>query len=132
MHLKIHTDGGARGNPGPAALGYVLEYDGKKEKFKKFLGVATNNQAEYEAIIAALSRAKALKAETVDLYSDSELIVNQLSQKYKVKDKNLAKLFVKVWNLTLYFKKIKFIHIYREANKQADALVNEALDAQSS
>lgn len=129
LHLKIWTDGGARGNPGPAGIGVVLEYGGKKEKFQQFIGTATNNQAEYSAVILGLQKAKELGAKTVDVFLDSELVVKQLNQKYKIKDKNLAGLFVKVWNLSLDFKKIKFNHIYRNDNKEADRLVNQAIDA---
>lgn len=126
--IIIHTDGGARGNPGPAGIGAVLEYDGKKEELQHFIGEKTNNQAEYEAVIMALTRAKELYAEEVDLFLDSELVQKQLLQEYKVKDKDLATLFVKAWNLSLSFKKIRYIHVRRNENKEADRLVNEILD----
>jgi len=126
--VTLHTDGGARGNPGPAAIGVVVDYDGKQEKLKKLIGVSTNNQAEYQAVIFALERAKALGAQEVDVFLDSELVQQQLNQKYKVKNADLAPLFVKVWNLSVSFKKIKYIHIGRNDNKLADALVNQALD----
>ena len=126
--VTLHTDGGARGNPGPAAIGVVVDYDCKQEKLKKLIGVSTNNQAEYQAVIFALERAKALGAQEVDVFLDSELVQQQLNQKYKVKNADLAPLFVKVWNLSVSFKKIKYIHIGRNDNKLADALVNQALD----
>jgi len=127
-HAIIYTDGGARGNPGPAGIGAVIKYNGKVKKFKEYIGVATNNQAEYKAILMGLIKAKEFGTETIDAYLDSELVVNQLNQKYKVKNKELASLFVKAWNLTLNFKEVKFMHVYREDNKEADRLVNEAID----
>jgi len=127
-HAIIHTDGGARNNPGPAGIGVVIECDGSQNKFKKFIGNATNNQAEYQAVVLALEKARELKIDEIDLYLDSELVANQLKQIYKVKDGDLALLFVKAWNLSMGFKKIKYHHIYREDNKIADKLVNEAID----
>jgi len=128
--FTIHSDGGARGNPGPAAIGAILvSSDGNCiEIISKTIGKKTNNQAEYEAIIAALELAKNLKADELDCYLDSELVVKQINHQYKVKNKELAPLFLKVHNLCLQFKKIKFHHVPREKNKAADKLVNEALD----
>jgi ribonuclease HI len=124
----IHTDGGARGNPGPAGIGVVLEINGQKYNFKKYIGPATNNQAEYRAVILGLQKAKELGATEVDIFLDSELVQQQLSRKYKVKNADLATLFVQAWNLGLGFKKVKYVHIYRQNNKQADKLVNQAID----
>ena len=101
--LKIYTDGGARGNPGPAGVGVAI-FDEKENLIKtakKYLGKATNNQAEYKALILALELAKKLGAEEVDCFLDSQLIVNQLNRKYKIKDHQLGSLFIKVWNLSL-------------------------------
>jgi ribonuclease HI len=128
--LIIFSDGGARGNPGPAGIGAVL-YDKDKNKIaeiSKYLGVATNNQAEYKALIEALKKAKEIKAKEVDVFLDSELIVKQLNHEYKVKNKDLAPLFLEVYNLSQNFSKIKFFHVYREKNKEADRLANEAMD----
>ncbi|MCD4760333.1 ribonuclease HI family protein [bacterium] len=127
--FKLFTDGGARGNPGPAAIGGVL-YDNDQEidNFSECIGKATNNQAEYQAIIKGLEVALKNNTKVLDCFLDSELVVEQLNRKYKVKDKELAKLFVKAWNLALKFEKIIFIHVRREKNKTADALVNKALD----
>ena len=127
----IHSDGGARGNPGPAAIGVVIKSDDGKliEEISKTIGETTNNQAEYQAIIAGLETAKKLGAEAVECFLDSELVVKQLRHEYKVKNKELAPLFVKVHNLSLQFKKISFTHVMREKNKAADKLVNIALDA---
>lgn len=131
MTYKLFSDGGARGNPGPAAIGCVL-YRGDEEidSISEYIGETTNNQAEYRAILAGIEMALKHKLKELDCFLDSELIVEQLNQRYKVKDKELAKLFVKVWNLTLEFDKISFTHVRREKNKRADALVNQALDAQ--
>ncbi len=129
--IVIYTDGGSRGNPGPAALGVVV---GEKE-YSEYLGEMTNNQAEYRALVFALKKAKALlggkKAEEaeIEVRMDSELIVKQLNAEYKIKEPDLQPLFIEVWNLRLDFKKVEFKHIRREQNKQADELVNRALDS---
>lgn len=128
--IIIYSDGGARGNPGPAGIGAVLSNE-KNEvvaEISKYLGETTNNQAEYQALIAALEKAKELKADELECYLDSELVVKQLNREYKVKNSELATLFLKVHNLSLSFKKIKFIHIRREQNKEADLLANVAMD----
>ena len=129
-HLIIYTDGGARNNPGPAAIGVVLEDERGQiiKEFGRYIGEATNNQAEYQALAAALQEAKKLKAEIVECYLDSELVVKQLKQEYKVKDKNLAPWFIKIWNMAQGFKKISFNHVKREHNQRADYLVNKTLD----
>lgn len=128
--LIIYTDGGARGNPGPAGIGAVLYDEHKKivTEISKFLGVATNNQAEYQALIAAFKKAAALGAAELDCYLDSELVVKQLRHEYKVKNKDLAPLFLTIYNLSLSFKKITYTHIPREQNQEADRLANEAMD----
>lgn len=131
MKCTIYTDGGARGNPGPAGIGVVLKYDNKHLTFKKYIGEATNNQAEYQAVIFGLQKAKELGAQEVDVFLDSELVQQQLSQKYKIKNPDLGPLFVKVWNLAIGFKKVKYVHIRRSDNKLADKLVNEAIDERS-
>ncbi len=125
----IHSDGGARGNPGPAAIGVVLTCEGTVvATISKYIGETTNNQAEYQAIIAGLEKVLEYQAEIVECFLDSELVVKQLRHEYKVKNKELATLFVKAHNLSLQFKKISFKHIPREENKAADKLVNNALD----
>src|SRR3989339_1726799 len=127
--FKLYTDGGARGNPGPAAIGGVLYHNDKKIKtFSALIGKTTNNQAEYQALIKGLELALKHGVRELDCFLDSELVVKQLNKEYKVKDKNLAKIFVQVWNLAIKFKKITFSHVRRELNKEADKLVNEALD----
>lgn len=128
--IIIYTDGGSRGNPGPAGIGVVL-YNEKKERIaeiSKYLGVTTNNQAEYTALIEGLKKAKDLGAKEVAVFMDSELVVKQLKHEYKVKNKDLAPLFLQVYNLSLNFFKISFTHVYREHNSEADKLANEAMD----
>ncbi|PIP16903.1 MAG: ribonuclease H [Candidatus Portnoybacteria bacterium CG23_combo_of_CG06-09_8_20_14_all_37_13] len=124
--IKVFTDGGARGNPGPAAIGVVI---GDKN-YSKYIGRRTNNQAEYEAIIFALEQAKKLKLQELEINLDSELACKQLNREYKVKDKDLQPLFIKALNLSLDFQKIIFKHIPREQNKKADKLVNQELKKQ--
>jgi ribonuclease HI len=128
--LIIYTDGGARGNPGPAGIGAAI-YDQAHRpigEISEYLGVATNNQAEYRALIAALRKASELGAVELECYLDSELVVKQLNHEYKVKNKDLAPLFLTIHNLSLNFKKITYRHIPRERNKEADRLANEAMD----
>ncbi len=133
--ITINTDGGARGNPGPAAIGVVIK-DGKGKVVKEYgktIGEATNNIAEYSAVVSALEAlakllgAKAKQAEVL-IEADSELIVKQLKGEYKVKDANLQKEFIKVYNLKQKFLQVSYKHIPREKNKRADELVNAALD----
>jgi len=128
--LKLFTDGGARGNPGPAGIGAVIfNEEGKvAAEISEYIGEATNNQAEYKALIAGLTKAKELGAKEIEVFLDSELVVKQLNREYRVKDKQLAPLFVQVYNISLGFKKIVFKHIFRGKNELADKLVNQALD----
>ena len=128
--LTIYSDGGARGNPGPAGIGAVIfnEKGNLVAEISEGIGEATNNQAEYRALLAGLTKVRELGAKEVEVFLDSELVVKQLNREYKVKDKELALLFVQAYNLTLGFKKVIFKHIRREKNEQADKLVNRALD----
>ncbi|MEK7103607.1 MAG: ribonuclease HI family protein [Patescibacteria group bacterium] len=128
--VTTYTDGGARGNPGPAGIGAVV-HDLSTDivhEHKRYIGETTNNQAEYKALIMALEGALEVGADEVECYLDSELVVKQMKKEYKVKDPGLAKLFIQVWNLTTEFKKVTFTHVRREKNKHADRLVNEAID----
>lgn len=128
--LIIYTDGGARGNPGPAGAGVAI-YDTEENllgSYHKFLGEMTNNQAEYEAVVCAIGEAKKIGAEEIDFYLDSELLVGQLSREFKIKNMELGKYFIKIWNAGQAFKKINYYHIPREKNKVADKLVNQAID----
>lgn len=128
--LIIYTDGGSRGNPGPAGFGVIIydEHNKVVAKISEFIGVTTNNQAEYKAILAGIKKAVALGATEAQFYMDSELAVKQLNREYKVKNKDIAPLFLAIYNLTLSFKKITFTHIRRVKNIEADRLANEAMD----
>ena len=138
--IIIYTDGGSRGNPGPAAGGVVFCNE-KGEAFKKFseyLGDNfTNNEAEYQAVIFALKKFKALFGKKlaalteIELRSDSELLIKQLKGEYKILEPKIVSLFITVWNLKIDFKKIKFKLISRAKNREADRLVNEALNSQA-
>lgn len=130
MKLIIYTDGGARNNPGPGGIGAVLLSEKKEVVFEisEYIGEATNNQAEYKAVVAAIKKAKELGAAEIDFFLDSELVVKQLNRQYKVKDKELAKLFLQIYNLIMGFKKVTFTHVRREQNEEADRLVNLAID----
>ncbi len=128
--LEIYTDGGARNNPGPAGIGIVI---GEKE-YAEYIGEASNNIAEYRAVIFALKKAKhllgrsKLKNTEVIVNIDSQLIVNQLNGEYKVLEKELQLLFMEIWNLKFSFPYLRFNYIPREENKKADYLVNQAID----
>ncbi len=136
MKLIIYTDGGSRGNPGLAGAGVVICDEGGAalKKYSECLGEKTNNEAEYEAVILALKKVKALygkekiKEIEVEVRSDSELVVKQLNHQYKVEEPGLQPLFIKVWNMLIDFGEVKFCHVPRERNKEADKLVNECLD----
>lgn len=134
--IIIYTDGGSRGNPGPAAIGVVINNDKGKtlKEYSKTIGKATNNEAEYEAVIFALKKTKALfgkknvKNYQLEIRSDSELLVFQMTGKYKIKEENIQKLFIQTWNLVIDFSKVEFEAIPREKNVLADRLVNQAFN----
>ena len=130
MQATLFTDGGARGNPGPAGIGYVLSLeDGREFRAGHYLGEATNNQAEYKALLAGLQRAQRERVDELLCRLDSELVVKQLSGEYRVKDLDLKPLFEQVNALVPSFLKVSFEHVPREENAEADGLVNEAIDA---
>ena len=134
--IIVYTDGGSRGNPGPAAIGVVIEAPAPtgKKHYSEAIGNTTNNVAEYKAVIFALKKAKALfggdkaKETELEIRSDSELIVSQLKGEYKIKDEELQPLFIEVWNRKQDFKSAELVLIPREKNKAADRLVNAELD----
>jgi ribonuclease HI len=134
--IIVYTDGGARGNPGPAATGVVItdEKGNFIKKYSKEIGVRTNNEAEYEAVIFALQKIKQLfgkekvKKINIEIRMDSELVARQLNGKYKVEEEKLFPLFIKIWNLKMDFGNISFVEIPREKNREADRLLNEELD----
>lgn len=134
--IIIYTDGGSRGNPGAAAIGVVIK-DASGHAIKSFgetIGIATNNEAEYGAVVSALKKAKALfgkkacKEYVLEVRMDSQLAVRQLSGEYKIEAEKLFPLFIKIHNLKIDFDSVSFVHVPREKNKEADRMVNEALD----
>lgn len=138
--IIIYTDGGSRGNPGHSAIGVVFcnEKSQHIKNCSKYLGDnLTNNEAEYQAVIFALKKFKALfgkklaKNSEVEIRSDSEFLIKQLIGEYKILEPRIQSLFIAIWNLRIDFKKIKFTLISRMKNKEADNLVNEALDDQA-
>ena len=136
--IIIYTDGGSRGNPGLAGIGVVIEHENQQKQYAEFIGEnRTNNEAEYEALIFALKKAKQLigkdkvKNLTARCYSDSELMVKQLNHQYKLKEEKIQRFFIEIWNLMMDFGKVEFFHIPREKNKLADQLANRAMDQNS-
>lgn len=134
--IITYTDGGSRGNPGEAALGVVI-CDANGNILKKYgekLGIKTNNEAEYAAVVSALKKVKAMfgkektKKMHVEMRMDSELIARQLGGIYKIEQERLFASFIAIWNLKLDFAGVTFVHVPREKNKEADRMVNEALD----
>ena len=132
MHLKIYTDGASRGNPGHAAIGIVIkdENSGVLKEISEYIGINTNNYAEYQAVLRALKEAKNLNADDITLFSDSELICRQLTGKYRVKSNNIRPLFTEIISCVSKFKSFSIVHIRRELNSDADKLANKALDMQ--
>src|SRR3989338_9808759 len=130
--IVMYSDGGSRGNPGPAALGVHIETLNKR--YGEYLGVKTNNEAEYAAIVFGLKKIKALvgkakaKKAHIECRMDSELACKQLNHEYKIENGKLQPLFLEVWNLMLDFAHVKFVHVRRELNTVADACVNRAMD----
>ncbi len=138
--IIIYTDGGSRGNPGPSGIGVVFcnEKGQTIKRYSEYLGDnLTNNEAEYKAVIFALKKFKSVfgrklaATSEIEIRSDSELLVKQLNAKYKVLDPKIQPLFLDIWNLQFDFGKLKFKALKRERNKEADRLVNEALDARA-
>ena len=132
LSVDIYTDGGSRGNPGPAGIGGVIFERGLRERalaeISEYIGETTNNQAEYRALVATLRKAQELGATDVQCFLDSELVTRQMKREYRVKDQGLAPLFVQAWNIAQTFSRIIFQSIPRERNTYADRLVNKALD----
>jgi ribonuclease HI len=137
--IIIYTDGGSRGNPGPAAIGFVFcnERGQILKKYSEYIGEATNNESEYKAVISALKKFKALfgkklaESTDIEIRSDSELLIRQMQGKYKILDLNIQSLFLEAWNLKLDFKNVIFRLISRGKNQEADQLVNENLNNQA-
>lgn len=135
-YLIVYTDGGSRGNPGPSAIGvYITDARGNVVKsYGETIGTKTNNEAEYGAVIFALRKIKALvgkektKKMKVEIRADSELLIKQLNHEYKIESEAVVPLFIQIWNLILDFGTVTFSHIPREKNREADRMVNQALD----
>ena len=127
--LKIFFDGSSHGNPGPSGIGIIVFDESGRvlDKFSRFIGFGTNNEAEYRALIEALRKAMQLGAEKVELYSDSELVVNQIKGVYSVKDEKLKRLHLKCVELLKNFKEYEISYVPRELNAEADRLANEAI-----
>ncbi len=128
--IKLYADGGSRGNPGPSASGYVLldEADKILEDKGVYLGITTNNQAEYTALKLGLEEAKKRQISNIDVYMDSLLVINQMRGSFKVRNRDLWPIHAAIKDLVKDFKHITFTHVPRELNKLADAAVNRALD----
>ena len=135
----IRTDGGSRGNPGPAAIGAVIENENGAvlKEVAEYIGETTNNEAEYRAVIEAFKKLKSMvgKAEakkaSIRVFADSELLVKQLNGEYKVENAKIQRFFLELWNLKVDFGEVAFHAVPREQNKAADRLVNQALDSRS-
>ena len=130
MKARLSTDGGARGNPGPAALAYVLETDDGHvlAAHGEPIGVATNNVAEYRALVAGLAKAVESGVRELDVVSDSELLVKQMRGEYRVKNEALRELSLEAARLARKLDRVRYTAVKREHNELADRLVNEALD----
>lgn len=128
--IIAYTDGGARGNPGPSGYGVVMEDESGKVIWKDcgFLGTSTNNEAEYQGLLAALKKAVELGISTFEVRSDSKLLVEQMKGNYKVKARNLLPLVMEAQRLARKIGNVVYTHLPREANNRADSLANEAMD----
>lgn len=131
-HLILRTDGASRGNPGPAAAGVVIERENGQvvARGKRALGVMTNNQAEYRALILGLKAIARYAPDQVTVRMDSELVVNQMTGRYRVRDETLRPLYDEAQGAAHKLREVRFVHVRRAENHLADALANEALDAE--
>lgn len=131
--IKLYTDGGSRGNPGPSASGFVLmdQHNTVIKKSGVYLGITTNNQAEYRSLKFGLEEAQKLGAREVDVFMDSLLVINQMKGKFKVKNRDLWPIYEAIKELAGHFKRVTYTHVPRELNKLADAEVNETLDTEA-
>ena len=125
---RAAIDGGARGNPGEAGCGIVLEAGGRREEHTVYLGITTNNVAEYAALLAALERAQLLGLDELAVRSDSQLLVEQMNGGYRVKAQHLKPLWLRARTLAAALRSFSITHVPRAANRAADALVNRAID----
>lgn len=128
--LIVYTDGGSRGNPGPSASGFVIQNMREEPIYSggKYLGITTNNQAEYQAVKLALEKAAELKAKRLSFRLDSQLVVNQINGIFQIKNRDLWPIHQSIKQLISGFEKVSFTHVRREFNQDADAMVNKILD----
>lgn len=129
--INIFTDGGSRGNPGPSASGYVIMTTNEEivDEGGEYLGITTNNQAEYQAVKLGLQEAIKFKPDTIHFFIDSELVVKQMNGEYKIKNRDLWPIHSDIKKLAQQFKHVDFTHVRREKNKLADGQVNQILDS---
>jgi mutator protein MutT len=134
QNVIIYSDGGSRGNPGPSASGFVIKDSQSRLLFEggKYLGITTNNQAEYQAVKLALEKALEVGSTHVEFRLDSQLVANQLNGVYQIKNRDLWPIHAAIKELAAKFKQISFVHVRRELNTEADAMVNKILNAQAS
>ncbi len=132
--MRIYTDGASRGNPGPAGIGVLVQDEDEQpiKKVRRYLGSATNNVAEYTALIEGLEAVREFGPVDLEVFSDSELIIKQMRGEYKVRNPNLFELHQRAKGLMRHFDRIRFYSIPRELNRAADALANEAIDQEFS
>jgi len=129
LKYHIYCDGASRSNPGDASIGVSISLDGKEiHTISREIGIATNNEAEYQALLDGLNYCIENSINEVDVFLDSKLVVEQVNKNFKVKAQNLKEFNTQVENLIKEFKYIEFNHVYREDNKRADQLANMALD----
>ncbi len=131
--MKLYTDGGSRGNPGPSASGFVLYDLNDRILFAggEYVGITTNNQAEYRAVLLGLEQSKSMGARSVDVYMDSLLVVNKMKGIFKIRNRDLWPINDAIHTIIKDFKQVSFTHVPRELNKAADAEVNRILDEQA-
>ena len=131
MEVIMFTDGGSRGNPGPAAIGVVIKNKSGEtiQKIGKYIGESTNNDAEYKALLEGIGSLKEMKVKSVSCFLDSELVVKQLNGLYKVKNTNIKTLWKNIKELEKNFDSITYTHVKRDKNYEADAIVNDVLDS---
>ncbi|HEX9679195.1 MAG TPA: ribonuclease HI family protein [Candidatus Saccharimonadales bacterium] len=132
-HLQIFTDGGSRGNPGPSASGYVImtSQGDLLDQGGEYLGVTTNNQAEYQAVKLALEKAAEFKPKKIEFFIDSELVVKQMNGQYRIKNRDLWPIHAAIKQQVAQYQLVSFVHVRRELNKLADKEVNKILDEQA-
>jgi ribonuclease HI len=129
MSYKIFTDGASRGNPGPSGAGGVILLNDVISEISEPLGITTNNVAEYIALKLTLERAIELHIDTVEVFMDSKLVVEQMNKRWKIKNERLKEIHIEIQGLIPHFKSISFTHIYRHLNTHADGLANKAIDS---